>query len=350
MSNDMGSVVNLIEADLAVLKAEHGQSDFMFSVKQDALRTDQVSVVFSDVFNKEAFPESPLANSVLNYFCNLFQKQPTTQVELIGHSKVDTGLLGMGLVRTSNMVNNFDDYLKDNQCLDNNIVLSKRSMGSRNSIANMVKKESDTLLVSDRIEVIVSFDLAVLASSPSIENSTAFVETYDYVEEDPNLALVEQELLAPVVTPVLDTAAVEQNQTEVIAPSVSVEPKTLKARGHNPVTSDSFSAVRPLPEGRTALEKDLGVTHLYQTQGFDAHRYAMRITRIPVEAYPKYIQAYKEAGLEPERLLYSLSNDGEMAFVYYNFFNFNKDVSEFVKSLPAWIQRDQPFADQLDRK
>jgi hypothetical protein len=98
------------------------------------------------------------------------------------------------------------------------------------------------------------------------------------------------------------------------------------------------------------LDDSLGVNNLYQTLGFDAHRYAMRITRVPVEAYPQYVQAYKEAGLDSSRLLYSLSSDKQTAFVYYSFFNFQREVSEFINSLPSWIQRDKPFADQLDRK
>ena len=320
-----------IEGRLGQFQASSGASDFAYRVQRDPTEQGRISIVSSDVFNDTAETQSNLAQSLLDYFCSLVSIDSIERVELIGHSRIDTDLLGMGLVRSGNVVTYIADYLKDNQCLRDAVPLARRAMGSRESITNLPQITSDRLMVSDRVELVLSVDM----------------ERYDEARQTGGL------ILSPGMPDLTELAEVRMNSDAPPTPreqSATAEMPAQLPRGGAPVSDTSYSIVRPLPDDIPGLQRDLGLTHLFQTAGFSQHRYAMRISRVPLDGYASFIDRVKASGLNPNQLMYSLSEDGDFVFVYYGFFNFQREVAPAAASLPAWLQRAQPFADQLDRK
>jgi len=191
---------------------------------------------------------------------------------------------------------------------------------------------SDRLMVSDRVEFVLNVDVA------------------HYVQARQEGGLVLSPGMAQAAAePTVDSITTDSPTTSRIQPSRN-EISSPNIRGNVPVTDASYSIVRPLPIEVPGLQQDLGLTHLFQTAGFQDHRYAMRIAQVPLNGFASFVERVKGSGLNPDYLMYSLTQDGNVAFVYYQFFNFQREVVAAVSSLPAWIQRAQPFADQLDRK
>lgn len=444
-ASEIDPLARAIDSGLAEIQDQHGQTGFRFLVSIDESNGTQVRVIISDVFGEEGQVETDLARQVVTYLCDVLSMESIGALDLSGHSKLDTNLLGMGLVRSSNVVRSLEDFFRKNDCLPAGVRLTTRALGPRRSIINLGFGSVDTLLISDRVELVLvprltdfvggspsatsdrlpddgegrasglvlgeispdrqdsdteevmsgiesvqdSFHVDVdvksaleLGSStlvgavPDADWMTASSTSLDVMSEndwrDDDAGESEQYLdpLDPILVPVVigftdaDEVVVRESSAVVSgeiqenvgiarvaseSDDVASEPLAF-SRGNVPVTESSYRITRELPEHVRAVDDDLGLVHLYRTMGFQVHRYAMRIARIPFGDYSEYIQAVLAAGLEQDFLMYSVDDELDVIFVYYKFFNFRREVEDFVSSLPLRVRRDGPFADQLDRK